>query len=121
MAQRYKTEDSQCFKSKGAEDGRLDKLVEDRYASRHWRAGGICAHTWTGSHRRTIGKTKNKTCPCLAEQGRGTLNNLGFFASYMLIYLQSTLQYNRVKLVCWRFVIKLHFINRDIFAFCKFL
>ena len=65
----------------------VNQSVISAASNGHWHAGGICAHTWTGSRRRTIGKTKNKTCPCLAEQGRGTLNNLGFFASYMLIIM----------------------------------
>ena len=47
MAQRYKIEDSQCFKSKGAEEGRLDKFVKDCYAS--YRSGigaqAVFAHT----------------------------------------------------------------------------
>ena len=102
MAQRYKTEDSQCFKSKGAEDGRLDKFVEDCYAGCRSGIGAqaVFAHT----HGRDLAaellaRQRIRHAPVSHLQDRGTLNNLGFFASYMLIYLQSTLQYNRVKLV----------------------
>ena len=49
----------------------VNQSVISAASSGQWRAGGICAHTWTGSRRRTICKTKNKDMPlpCRTRQG----------------------------------------------------